>query len=124
MTMLRKLNPEWALRLGLGAMYAYSGLSLFRQPLDLQGFLPMWLSELVGRVMPLSAYLAIQGAGELLMAAVFLTWFLPRWTLRAAAAMAALEMLGIVAFVGVDLITFRDLGLLGAALALLLLSLR
>lgn len=114
-------SPEWPLRLGLGLMYVYSGISLLRQPLDWQGFLPMWFSDAVVRFLPLATYLAIQGAGELVLAAAFLAWFLPRGLVRIAAGLAALEMLGILVLTGIDLITFRDVGLLGGALALFIL---
>lgn len=122
MRLLGRFRPEWPLRLGLGLMYAYSGFSLIRQPLDWQGFLPPWFAAFVGGVMPLETYLAIQGAGEILLALVFLAWFLPRRLVLAAAVVAALEIAGILLFTGIDLITFRDLGLLGAALALALLA--
>ena len=56
------------------------------------------------------------------MAAVFLAWFLPRGAIRIASGLAALEIAGILLFTGIDLITFRDIGLLGAALALFFLS--
>lgn len=114
-------SPEWPLRLGLGAMYAYSGFSMIRQPLDWQGFLPLWLSDFIGKVMPLNAYFTFQGAGELAMAFVFLAWFLPRWSARLAAGLAAAEIFLIMALAGIDLVTFRDLGLLGAAVSLFLL---
>ena len=115
------LNPEWPLRLGLGAMYGYSGFSLITRPLDWQGFLPLWLSGFIAKVMPFGAYLSFQGAGELAMAFIFLAWFLPRWSVRIAAGLAAAEMFLIIAVVGIDLATFRDLGLLGAAVSLFLL---
>lgn len=122
MNTFEKIRPEWPLRLGLGLVYVYSGLDLIRHPLNWQGFLPAWFSAAVDHIMPLPAYLALQGGGELAMAAVFLIWFMPRWVVRLAASLAALEMLGILFLSGVDLITFRDLGLLGAALALAVLS--
>lgn len=116
------LHPAWPLRIGLGLMYVYSGISLIRNPFDWQGFLPVWFSAAVNRVMPLETYLAIQGVGELALAAVFLGWLVPFWVVRIAAGLAALEISGILLFTGVDLITFRDIGLLGAATALFMLS--
>ena len=119
---MERFRPEWPLRIGLGLMYVYSGFSLIRQPLDWQGFLPMWFTDAVGRILPLTAYLKIQGAGELVIAAVFLAWFLPRRIVRIVAGFTVLELAGILLFTGIDLITFRDIGLLGAAMALFLLS--
>ena len=122
MGMLRRINPLWPLRIGLGLMYLYSGIGFLRNPLDWQGFLPTWFAAVVERVIPLSAYLAFQGIGELALAAVFLGWFLPLMAVRIAAVAAALEFAGILLFTGLDLITFRDIGLLGAAIALVLLA--
>ncbi|MBI4132201.1 MAG: hypothetical protein HY474_01070 [Candidatus Sungbacteria bacterium] len=122
MDILRKFHPLWALRIGLGLMYVYSGTSLIRQPLDWQGFLPPWFGDFVGRFMPLPTYFAIQGAGELVMAAVFILPLVPLYVVRIAAVAAALEFAGILLFTGLDLVTFRDIGLLGAAVALVVMS--
>lgn len=102
-------------------MYVYSGTSLIRQPLDWQGFLPPWFGDMVSRFLPLPTYLAFQGAGELALAALFLLPFVPLVFVRIAAVVAAFEFAGILLFTGLDLITFRDIGLLGAAVALALL---
>lgn len=118
MNVLSNVRPEWPLRMGLGLMFAYSGASLIRQPLDWHGFLPPWFGDLVSRVLPLPTYLAVQGAGELVLAAVFLLPFVPLVAVRIAAVAAALEFVGILLFTGLDLVTFRDIGLLGAAAAL------
>ncbi len=119
-----KINPEWPLRLGLGLMYVYSAQSLIREPQHWQGFLPPWFVGVVEGLMPVETYLNLQGAGELVIAALLLIWLLPRWSLQIAAVAATLEMLFILIFVGVDLVTFRDLGLLGGALALVALTWR
>ena len=122
MNFLQKIHPAWPLRIGLGLMFVYSGTGLIRQPLDWQGFLPPWFGGFVGNFLPLPTYLAIQGAGELLMAAVFLLPFVPLLIVRVAAVVAALEFAGILLFTGLDLVTFRDIGLLGGAIALALLA--
>ena len=121
MRIFAKLKPEWMLRLGLGAMYLYSGYDFIANPQHWYGFVPQWFSRaIVPGIFPsIDTYLRIQGAGELLLGIAFLAWFLPRRWLRGAAFLAALEMALIIFFVGVDPITFRDIGLLGAALALL-----
>lgn len=119
-----RIRPEWPLRIGLGLMYVYSGTSLIRHPLDWQGYLPQWFSDAVSRLVPLTAYLKVQGVGELALALVFLAWFLPHSLVRIAAALAALEMLGGLLFVGIDLVTFRDIGLLGGAAALFVMTWR
>lgn len=126
MGLVAKMNPEWLLRLGLGAMYLYSGYDLFVNPRHWYGFVPAWFSRaIVPEVFPsIDVYLKLQGAGELLIGLLFLAWFLRRRWVRVAALAAVAEMALIIGFVGVDPITFRDIGLLGAALALLALSYR
>ncbi len=70
----------------------------------------------------MDVYLKVQGLGELIIGFLFLTWFFGKWGLRTASILASLEMTLIILLVGVDLITFRDIGLLGAALAILVIS--
>lgn len=115
--------PIWFLRLGLGAMYAYSGYDLITTPSHWQLFVPKWLAEMLGSVgMPIETFLRLQGAVELAMVFVFLAWFLPRSVVFWAATVSAVELSAILVFFGVDLITFRDLGLVGASAALAVLS--
>jgi len=118
MDFLRKMNPEVPLRLGLGLMYLYSGRDLIINPIHWEGFAPVWFERLVGILMPMDAYLRLQGAGELAIAFLLLAWFLGRWGVRVAALLAVIEMLGILLLAGIDPITFRDIGLLGGAAAL------
>ena len=123
MNFLQRIRPEWALRLGLGLMYIYSGYDLFANPQHWYGFIPQWFSRLLGGgTGVINAYLRLQGAGEFIIGLLFLAWFSGKWGLRAAAILAALEMALIILFVGIDPITFRDIGLLGAATAVLIIS--
>lgn len=122
MSAFSNIHPAWPLRIGLGLMYVYSGLSLIRQPLHWQGFLPPWFADFVSRFLPLPTYLTIQGMGELALAAIFLLPFVPFAVARIAAVAAAMEFAGVLAFTGLDLVTFRDIGLFGAAVALALLA--
>lgn len=122
MNFIAKLNPVWVLRLGLGLMYLYSGYDLFANPQHWYGFVPKWLSQAVLAVGPIELYLKLQGIGELIIGLLFLAWFAGRWVVRVAAVLATIEMVLILIFVGIDPITFRDIGLLGAAAALLILS--
>ncbi len=127
MSLFRKLNPEWLLRLGLGLMYVYSGLDIFRHPTAWYWAvrpLPQFLQVLINNQIGINTYLKLQAAGELVLAFAFLAWFLPRKFVRWAALLAAVEMALILWLVGVDGVTFRDIGLLGAALALVVLSYR
>lgn len=122
MSFIKKLSPEWALRLGLGLMYLYSGYDLFYNPQHWYGFAPKWFSQAVTQVASVEAYLQFQGVAEMIIGVLFLAWFLGARGVRLASALAVLEMALILLFVGIDPITFRDIGLLGAATALLIMS--
>jgi hypothetical protein len=120
MHLLQKISPEWSLRLGLGAMYIYSGVDLIRHPTAWYWAvrpLPMPVQNFI-HARGLNQYLVLQGIGELVLAFFLLAWFLPRIFPFSAALLTAIEMALIIVLVGVDAVTFRDIGLLGAALAL------
>lgn len=114
-----RVSPETPLRLGLGLMYLYSGISLIRDPDDWIGFIPQALQNVLEHLMEISTYLALQGMGEIILGLVFLAWFIPRIWVRIGAALASIEFIGIILLTGVDLVTFRDFGLLGGSLSLL-----
>ncbi|MDP3771888.1 MAG: hypothetical protein Q8Q94_00750 [bacterium] len=112
--------PEWSLRLGLAATYLYSGLDLVRHPTAWYWALrplPDFFQSIIHTV-GTDRYLRLQGASELVFAAVFLAWFLPLKIVRIVAALTALEMLAILLMVGTNGETFRDIGILGAAAGL------
>lgn len=124
MNLLKKIRPSWALRLGLGIMYVYSGYSLTAHPTSWHWTtrsLPQLFQNLIDSI-GIDIFLRAQGIIELIIALFLLAWFLPKGFLKIAAALATAEMLFILLLVGVDLITFRDLGLLGATVALLIIS--
>jgi len=88
----------------------------------------------VTSISSLELYLRFQGAAEFAVGLLFLApleliltgraWFSGKIGVRIASAFAVLEMSGIILFVGISPITFRDIGLLGAALALLIIYLK
>lgn len=125
MNFTRKINPQWPLRLGLGFMFLYSGLDIIRHPTawywalrPLIKLAPESLVTTISNQTFLNKYLLFQGSAELILAFVFLAWFLPKNFAKWAAAIASLEMAAILILVPIDAITFRDIGLLGAAFAL------
>lgn len=109
----------WSLRLGLAAMFGYSGIDIILHPTAwywaVRG-LPAFAQNIINGI-GIDTYLLFQGASEALFALVFLLGVWPRLT-RAVALLAAVEMALILLMVGVDSITFRDFGLLGASMAL------
>ena len=118
------------MRIGLGAMYLYSGYDLMAHPTAWHWALPYWLRQVITQFMPLDTYLRMQGVVEIIMALVLLAWFLQPVIVKWIAMLSALEFLTILVFAFVPfseanlLITFRDIGLLGASLALLATLLR
>ena len=71
-------------------------------------------------MMPLDKFALAHGVFQVLLGAALLVGVLP----RCAAVVAVLDLAAILVFFGIDLVTFRDLGLFFAALALLSLSLK
>lgn len=122
MTFFQKFSPGLVLRLGLGLTYLYSGFQLFNQPGLWRSFLPIWYANFIAGILSVETYLRLQGVTEVIMGLLFFAWFSGVWGVRIAAAYMALEMALILVFTGVDLITFRDIGLLAAALALLIIT--
>jgi uncharacterized protein YjeT (DUF2065 family) len=122
MGFLQKINEERILRIALGIMFIYSGLDLFSHPVNWVGYVPKWFADSIGSIFSIETYLRFQGLGELAIGILFLAWFSGIWGVRVASLLASLEMFLILLFVGVDLITFRDIGVLGASLAMVFIS--
>ena len=119
---------ELSLRVTLGVMYVYSGIDLLRHPGSWVWALPLWLREMIASVIAVPTYIQIQGALEILFAVVMLGWFFRKPLVRAVAMLSALEFAGILVLAFFPwsetnfLTTFRDIGLLGASLALYFIS--
>ncbi len=122
MDFLKKIHAEFPLRVGLGFMYLYSSYDIFYHTQNWKGYIPEWFFHLVVPVMSIDLYLKIQAVGEFAIGLLFFAWFLGKWGVRVAAILSSVEMAAILLMVGIDNIIFRDLGLLGASLALLIIS--
>jgi hypothetical protein len=104
-------NAKWLLQLGLAIVFLYAAISSLLSPLDWTGFLPTFLTGLAPSLMVLK----ILAVYEILLA----VWLLSGRYLRYAAWLTALTLAGIILTNPTQLIvTFRDIGLLFAALAL------
>ena len=117
---MTRIRTEWPLRLGCGFVNLYSGFFLLTDPIRYYKYVPGWLSHVANGVVSLDAYLRVQGIGEMMIAIGLLGWFFPRWCVRLAAMLFTVQMTVILIFAGVDAVTFRNIGLVGAALALLI----
>lgn len=108
------LNPQFVLRIGLAGVFLYAGLSSLMSPDLWIGFIPTWVSSII----PADIFLLVHGIMEVVLAFLLVGGvFLPF-----ASFVAFADLLSIILFFGIDEVTFRDFGLLAAALALYLLS--
>ncbi len=115
-----KIGPIWILRLSLGAMYLYSGIDILRHP-DAWKWAVRGLPALVTSIIDsigIDTFLMIQGSVEIILAIALILWFIPKRFVRFVAMLTVLEMAAILIFIGIDAITFRDIAILGSALAL------
>ena|ERR1043166_3084954 len=119
---MTRIGTEWPIRVGCGFVNLYSGFFLVTDPQRYYKYVPEWMRSFANVIASLDAYLRIQGIGEMMIAMCLLGWFFPRWCVRIAAILLTAEMMLILLFVGVDAVTFRNMGLVGAALALLSIS--
>ena len=117
-----RVRSEWPLRMGCGCVNLYAGFFLLTDPARFYKYVPGWLSRGAEVVASVDVYLRLQGIGELTIALGLLGWFFPHWCVRLASALLTVEMMLILLCVGVDAVTFRNLGLLGAAFSLLISS--
>ncbi|KKU91299.1 MAG: hypothetical protein UY23_C0002G0038 [Candidatus Jorgensenbacteria bacterium GW2011_GWA1_48_11] len=114
-TLESKIRPTAIIRFGLGLVFLYAGLLMWVEPASWLDFVPAWLGKIIERHTLLSIYAVF----ELFVAALLL---FNKWV-KLAAFLAFLDFLSIIVFYGVDLVTFRDVGLMLSALALLFLLL-
>jgi hypothetical protein len=108
--------------LGCGLVNLYAGFFLLTDPVRFYKYVPGWLSRVANVMASVDAYLRLQGIAEIIIALCLLGWFFPRWCVRVASTLLTIEMMLILLFVGVNDVTFRNIGILGTALALLISS--
>ncbi len=111
-------NPDAVsvLRIGLALVFLYASTQMFANPSDWIGFVPSW----VGAILPIETFLWIHAIFELLLGLMLLVGL---W-LHIGSFLAFIDFLSILIFYGIDVVTFRDFGLLMASLALFLLVAR
>lgn len=102
------------LRVGLGLTFIYAGLNILIDASAWLGFVPHWLKKIINP----ETFLFWHGLGEVgLGVLILIGFFLPLVSL-----IAFFDLTAILIFYGIDLISFRDFGLLTAALALAVLT--
>ncbi len=123
MAILDRIKPAFVLRLTLGGMYIYSGLDILFHPNSWTwaiNSLPVAFKQAIIDPIGKTNFLLGQGVIELILAGIFILWFIPRHWVKWAAFLSAIEMVLILWLVGLDVQTFRDIGLVGASLAVFL----
>ena len=99
------------LRTGLAVVFLYAAVSSFKTPLDWTSYLPHFLTSSISAV----TLVKIFAVYEIILGLWLVSGFYLKW----AATLCALTLAGIVVVNPHDLIvTFRDIGLVFAALAL------
>ena len=108
-------RAKLVLRLGLAAVFGYAAIAAFVTPSDWVGYLP----HLVTRAIPAGLALKLFSASELALS----LWLLSGKLVRYAAGVSALVMVAIIASdIHLFAITFRDIAIGCAAVALGLLG--
>jgi hypothetical protein len=107
--------PVYALQAGLAFVFLYAAYSSFVRPLDWIGYFPHYIRGFIPDMLMLQVF----SAGEILLA----LWLLSGWKVYLAAIFSVIALLGIT-FTNLAVldITFRDVGLAAAALALAFLT--
>ena len=107
------------LRLGLAATLLYAAINILIDPASWFGFVPIWL---VNILTSFNFSIELFLISHAIIEAGLGLWLLTGWQVRWASLIIFLDMLSILVFHGIDLVTFRDVGLLGVALFLALYS--
>lgn len=103
-------NVQLIFRLGLAFVFIYAGIGSLTNPEGWVGFVPGFVSSLISA----ETFLVIHGIFELVLAVAILFNLWPKIVY----AFAALSLLGILFFYGVDEVTFRDVGLFALSVGL------
>lgn len=111
MRQLSAVTPQLLLRIGLAVIFLYAAISSFTNPNDWVGYLPTFATKMIDS----HTLLHVFSVYEMLLAIFLLAGVLVRYV----AILCALTLLGIVVFnSSLFAITFRDIALAFAALAL------
>lgn len=102
------------LRLGLAITFIWIGIMIVRDPVSWGAFLQPWVIELLP--VPVNSLMLATGILDIVLGGLMLF----SWWVGLASLIASIHLALILATSGVDAVTVRDIGLLGASLALML----
>ena len=109
-----KLSAYHILRIAMAITFLWIGVLILQQPEAWGGYIQPWAADLL----PVSLKLAMITAGIMdILVAIFLLLNIWVWH---AAVLGSLHLIMILTVSGINAITVRDIGLLGATLALAL----
>lgn len=115
---LKTYNPATAsliIRIGLAAVFAYAAIDAFREPAAWVSYIPVFTTKFIAAKIALDLISVFQLA--------LVIWLLTGKYIKYAAVISAALLSGIMLFnFSTFLITFRDLGLVAAAIALVFLD--
>jgi uncharacterized membrane protein YphA (DoxX/SURF4 family) len=100
------------LRYGLALVFIWFGLQQLTDPSLWEGFIPLWIADIV----PTRSLVYANGVIEMIGAVMLITGFYVRW----AALVLALHLFGIAARIGLNATGVRDFGLAMATLSIAL----
>ncbi|MEX0910318.1 MAG: hypothetical protein WDZ73_01015 [Candidatus Paceibacterota bacterium] len=112
-------NAYFWLRFGLGVMFFYSGYTTVAEPMirsDLFQGLPRAL-DVILNVVPLEVWFRLLGILELVIAVLFLAWFLPKKTVFWAGLVAIVDVALLLTVFGLSYDTMPYVGILGGVIA-------
>lgn len=106
-----KTSSYHIIRVSLGITFLWVGILIFRDPVYWSGFLDTWMIDLI--VIPLSTFMISVAVLDVILGLLLLIDY-HAWI---AGFLAAVHMALVLITSGIDEVTVRDIGLLGAGLA-------
>lgn len=100
------------LRVGLAFVFIFAGVAALSNPSNWIGYIPTWVSHMLP--FSVETFLKIHAGTDILIGVLLLFGVWLRWV----ALVGALFLLSIVILSGIDEVTFRDVGLIGALLSI------
>lgn len=108
-------NPAYhILRIALAVTFVWVGIMILRDPVSWGAFVDQWAVDLIP--LELNRLMFATGVLDIAVGGLFLFNIFTRF----AALLASVHLAGILITSGIDAVTVRDIGLLGATLALML----
>lgn len=109
---MHKKYALMSLRISLGITFFWIGILILQNPLVFAGYMQPWAAKLL----PVPAEQALTTTGVLDMVIGLMLLF--NWQTYIAAGLAAIHLVTVLIVSGIDSVTIRDVGLIGASTSL------